>query len=86
MGTRHNELIDSPLELLDVIPKMSHIYDEPFADSSQVPTFLVCNLARKDVKVVLSGDGGDEVFGGYNRHRWADSTWSRMRNLPGWLR
>jgi len=86
LGTSHTELIVSPAELLDVIPRMSDIYDEPFADSSQVPTFLVCNLARKDVKVVLTGDGGDEVFGGYNRHRWADSAWSRMRHLPIWLR
>jgi len=85
LGTRHTELIVSPVELLDVIPRISDIYDEPFADSSQVPTFLVCNLARKDVKVVLSGDGGDEVFCGYNRYRWAESTWSRMRHLPRWL-
>ena len=86
LGTNHTELVVSPRKLIEVLPMMSHIYDEPFADSSQVPTFLVSSLARKDVKVALSGDGGDEVFGGYNRYRWADSVWSKMRYFPAWFR
>ena len=86
LGTKHTELILSPEELLDVVPKLPHLYDEPFADSSQVPTFLVSKLARIDVTVALTGDGGDEVFGGYNRHIWANNAWSKMRYLPIWFR
>jgi asparagine synthase (glutamine-hydrolysing) len=86
LSTDHTELIVSPSELLNVVPKLPVLYDEPFGDSSQVPTFLVSQLARKDVTVALSGDGGDEVFGGYNRHRWANNVWDKMRYLPKWLR
>jgi asparagine synthase (glutamine-hydrolysing) len=86
LGTKHSELIVSPKELLDVVPKLPVLYDEPFGDSSQVPTFLLSKLARDDVKVALSGDGGDEVFGGYNRHLWSQNIWGRMRKLPLWLR
>ena len=86
LGTKHTELILSPEELLDVVPKLPHLYDEPFADSSQVPTFLVSKLARNDVTVALTGDGGDEVFGGYNRHIWANNAWGKMGYLPIWLR
>lgn len=78
LGTNHYEHVVTSSELLDVVPRMTEIYDEPFADPSQIPTYLISKFAKNKVTVCLSGDGGDEIFAGYNRYVWLN----KIENIP----
>jgi asparagine synthase (glutamine-hydrolysing) len=86
LGTEHIELYIASSDGLKIIPNLPQLYDEPFADSSQIPTHMVCRQARSEMKVALSGDAGDELFGGYNRYFWAKRIWNKLSWLPQPLR
>jgi len=86
LGTEHTKLHVTDADARDVIPLLPDLYDEPFADSSQIPTYLVCRAARQHVTVALSGDGGDELFGGYNRYIRGPGLWKRLSKVPKPLR
>lgn len=86
LGTDHHTLRVTEQDARDVIPSLPTLYDEPFADSSKIPMHLVCRAAREKVTVALSGDAGDELFGGYNRYLWGPKIWSRIENIPAPIR
>ena len=82
LGTHHNEFYINAKQCLEVIEKLPNLYDEPFADASQIPTYLVCSEAKKHLTVALSGDAGDELFCGYNRYFWVRRIWQKISWLP----
>lgn len=86
LGTEHTSMCVTAEDAMATLPHLADIYDEPFSDSSQIPVYLVSRLARQSVTVVLSGDGGDEFFGGYNRHRWIGALWNYLGVVPRWFR
>ena len=86
LGTEHHELYLNAKDTCDIIPQLPNMYDEPFADISAIPTYLVSKIARQNVTVALSGDGGDEMLGGYNRHIAAPQIWKRMKFMPTIIR
>lgn len=82
LGTDHTEVLLTGEDALAVVPRLPDIFDEPHADTSQIPAYLICAVARRDVTVALSGDGGDEIFGGYNRYTYGDGMLQRMMTVP----
>jgi len=86
LGTKHTELYVSAQDAMNVIPKLSSLYDEPFSDSSQIPTYLVSAMTKESVTVSLSGDAGDELFGGYNRYMWTRKIWNKVKYMPSSVR
>lgn len=86
LGTDHTELYVSPEDLLATVPNLPRYWDEPFADSSQIPTLILSRLTRKHVTVSLSGDGGDELFSGYERYFWNTTIWNTLRRIPSPVR
>lgn len=86
LGTRHTELRITDDDALALVPDLPAIWDEPFADPAQLPTVLLARLTRQDVTVALSGDGADELFGGYGIYRSIPHDWARLRAMPAWLR
>jgi len=86
LGTEHTELYVTPEEAMAVIPKLASLYDEPFSDSSQIPTFIVAQMAKEHVTVSLSGDAGDEIFCGYNRYIMTNRLWGKLSKIPKIIR
>lgn len=86
LGTNHHEHIFSEADMLDLVPKMAAVYSEPFADSSQIPTYLLCQMARQKVTVALSGDAADELFFGYSRYQKTLRRWQKVKHVPRWFR
>lgn len=84
LGTDHTEVYVTPQDALDVIPQLPTLYDEPFADPSQIPTFLIAGVARRAVTVCLSGDGGDELFAGYSRYFRTQKAYNKLNRIPAW--
>jgi asparagine synthase (glutamine-hydrolysing) len=83
LGTDHTEMLVTGADALSVVPRLPDIFDEPHADVSQIPALLICALARKEVTVALSGDGGDEIFCGYNRYTYGERLLGRLHRVPG---
>jgi asparagine synthase (glutamine-hydrolysing) len=86
LGTEHTELYITAQDALEVVPSLPRLYDEPFSDSSQIPTYLVSKMAKQHVTVALSGDAGDELFGGYSRYMMTDRLWGKLSKVPLGLR
>lgn len=86
LGTNHREITVTSNDAIGLVPMLATMYDEPFADCSQIPTHLICSYAAGEVTVALTGDGGDEVFGGYNRYLWLDRIWKLVKPLPYGMR
>lgn len=86
LGTEHTELYISQKDAIDVVPGLAYMFGEPFADSSQIPTYLVSRMTREHVTVSLSGDGGDELFCGYTSYESVSRIWNKMKNIPYFIR